>query len=204
MTSFSFIYSKRIKNKNSHVFSLNDIVFGLYPLRLLSLSLQALWCRMGTLHQSALFQDDQADLSSMDYRKAEGRKVWNTLSGSGVPWECVPIPYLKRHTYSLCRYYQCVFYDMHNYKYIHCFWWCLAVNGKREVMTLSFHGTWKKKHFMFPFIPSNWLLICSYTIIFILMYLHIVMLVHCLIDAYNNMTVGEYIAFPFLYAILAL
>ena len=36
------------------------------------------------------------------------------------------------------------------------------------------------------------------------MYLRIVMLVHCLIDAYNNMTVGEYIAFPFLYAILAL
>ena len=28
---------------------------------------------------------EQADLSSMDYRKAEGRKVWNTLSGSGVP-----------------------------------------------------------------------------------------------------------------------
>ena len=36
------------------------------------------------------------------------------------------------------------------------------------------------------------------------MYLHIVMLVHCLIDAYNNMIIGEYIAFPFLYAILAL
>ena len=36
------------------------------------------------------------------------------------------------------------------------------------------------------------------------MYLYIVMLVHCLIDAYNNMIIGEYIAFPFLYAILAL
>ena len=157
-----------------------------------------------TLHQSALFQAEQADLSSMDYRKAEGRKVWNTLSGSGVSWESVPTPYLKRHTYSLCRYYQCVFYDIRNYKYIHCFWWCLAVSSKREVMTLSIHGPWKKKHFMFPFIHSGWLLLCSYTIIFILMYLHIVMLVHCLIDAYNNMTVGEYIAFPFLYAILAL
>ena len=30
------------------------------------------------------------------------------------------------------------------------------------------------------------------------------MLVHCLIDAYNNMIIREYIAFPFLYAILAL
>ncbi|MBF1718932.1 MAG: hypothetical protein HXO90_07130 [Streptococcus salivarius] len=54
---------------------------------------------METLHQSALFQAGQADLSSMDYRKAEGRKVWNTLSGSGVPWESVPNVFTQ-HAYS--------------------------------------------------------------------------------------------------------
>ena len=31
---------------NVPVFSLNDIIYGFYPLRLLSLSLQALWCRV--------------------------------------------------------------------------------------------------------------------------------------------------------------
>ena len=48
---------------------------------------------------SYTFTGEQARLSSMDYRKAEGRKVWNTLSGSGMPWECVPNVFTQ-HAYS--------------------------------------------------------------------------------------------------------